>query len=68
MVDTSREDRPFVAPQPTTPSGMMGHRGAPPGAPPMPWRKYVFYVLGFPIKTPKARDSWITPSDDAPST
>lgn len=61
MADPRQQDAPFIVPMPTTPSPMIGHRGAPPGAPPIPWRKYIFYVLGFPIRIPQATDSWQTP-------
>jgi hypothetical protein len=46
------------AAQPVTPSPMIGRRGGPAGAPPIPWRKYIFYLLGFPIRLPRAVDQW----------
>jgi hypothetical protein len=49
----------MYAARPTMPSPMVGHRGAPAGAPPIPWHKYIFYVLGFPIKRPRAVDQWV---------
>ncbi|MGN6188381.1 MAG: hypothetical protein ACTHOE_05745 [Conexibacter sp.] len=52
-----QERQLFIA-EPTMPSPMIGHRGAPPGAPPIPWHKYIFYIFGFPVRRPRAEDHW----------
>jgi hypothetical protein len=44
---------------------MVGQFGGAPDAPPIPWRKYIFYVLGFPVRTPQASDRWKRPSNDS---
>ncbi|MFL5816452.1 MAG: hypothetical protein ACJ76L_02515 [Conexibacter sp.] len=52
------EDLPRRLPEPTLPSPMVGHRGAPAGAPPMGWGTWILYMLGFPVRRPTAEDEW----------
>jgi hypothetical protein len=48
------EDRPHLRPLPTGPSPMVGEYGAPAGAPPMPWGRWLLGLVGFPVRHPLA--------------
>jgi hypothetical protein len=36
---------------------MIGHRGAPAGAPPMPWHIWILSMFGL-VRRPRAADNW----------
>lgn len=59
--DLQRDDLP-----PVVPSLMVSATGIPGDAPPIPWHKYVFYVLGFPVRRPRVWDDDPAPDPREP--
>lgn len=58
MTSLQRRDPEIVyIPRPTIPNPMVGHRGAPPGAPPMPWHIWLLSMFGL-VRRPRVWDNW----------